>query len=106
MQSTEPNHIDRKIHSGLAALSLVIGAGMTLAILLGMVGGKVHNWKAGVGMLIMLSIPICTLGTALAIVSLIWRKENKKLAQAGLWLNGLLAFFGFPLMIYWLLAIM
>lgn len=106
MQAVESGQNERRKPSALATLSLVIGAGMALAILVGMVGGEVHKWKAGVGLLIMVSIPICTLGTGLAIASLVWRKENKKLAQAGLWLNGMLAFFGFPLMIYWLLAMM
>lgn len=91
--------------SVLATLAIVIGVAMVAAIVLGIGGGIVHGWKGQVAMLILTSIPVCTLGTGLAVISLIWRKENKKLAQAALWLNGLVAFFGFPLMIYWVLVL-
>ena len=43
-------------------------------------------------------------GTGLAIISLVWRKENRTLGQYALWLNGMLAFFSFPVMVFWLLS--
>lgn len=95
-QEIKPNR------SILAALALLAGLGMTLAIAIGMIGGMFHPWKAQVGLLIMASIPVCTIATGLAIASLIWRKENKSLAQSALWLNGMLAFFAFPIAISWL----
>ena len=88
-----------------AAIGLAIGLAMFLAILGGMVGGKVHGWKAEIGMLIFLAIPICAIGTGLAMISLVMRRESKSLAQAALWLNGMITFFGFPLMVYWLISI-
>ncbi len=90
--------------SVLSGISLLIGLGMALAILAGMIGGKVHGWKGGVSMLILWSVPVCTIGTALALASLVWRSENKHLAQIALWVNGMVAFFAFPLLVYWLLG--
>ena len=89
-----------------ATTGLIIGVAMLLAIFGGMVGGKVYGWKAEIGMLILSAIPICALGTGLAMIALVMRQESKSLAQAALWLNGMIAFFGFPLMVYWLIAIM
>lgn len=89
-----------------ASTGLAIGGAMLLAILGGMVGGVIQGWKAEIGMLIFMAIPICALGTALAMISLVTRRENKTLAQTALWLNGMITFFGFPLMVYWLIAIM
>ena len=88
----------------LAALSLLIGVLMALIVLGGMIAGKAQGWKGGVGMLILACVPVCTVATAMAIISLVWRQENKSVAQYSLWLNGLLGFFAFPLMVYWLLA--
>lgn len=99
---TSTRHHQPSIFSSLA---IAIGVGMALAILAGMIGGKVHGWRGGVAMLILLGIPTCAVGTAMAIIALVWRKENPKLGQAALWLNGMIAFFGFPLMIYWVLAL-
>jgi hypothetical protein len=88
----------------LAALSLLIGMSMALIVVVGMVAGKSQGWKGGVGMLILACVPVCTVATAMAIISLVWRRENKSVAQYALWLNSLLGFFAFPLMVYWLLA--
>lgn len=88
----------------LAALSLLMGMTMSLAVLVGMIAGKAHGWKGGVGMLILTCVPWCGAATALAIISLVYRKESKAVAQYALWLNGLLGFFAFPLMVYWLIA--
>lgn len=90
--------------SVLSILALIIGIAMALAIIVGMVGGKIHGWKPQVGMLILISIPVCALATGLAMISLVWRRENKHIGQAALWINGMITFFGVPLLVYWLLA--
>ena len=88
----------------LAVLSWLLGIAMVVAILVGMLLGKAMGWKGQVGLLILSGVPFCTLATGLAIASLIWRKEDKRVAQGALWFNGLVAFFAFPVMLYWLLA--
>ena len=87
-----------------AVLSLATGIGMAFAMAVGITGGLVHGWKGQVAMLILATIIICAGGTSLAIISLVWRKENRTLGQYALWLNGMLAFFGFPVMVFWLLS--
>ena len=95
-----PAPVSRSLVGGA---SLAIGVVMALAIAVGMVGGLVHNWKGPVATLILIAIPVCAISTGLALISLVWRKENKNIGQAALWLNGMLAFFGLPLMMWWLL---
>src|SRR5512133_2558121 len=91
-QQVETRH-DRSVLSGL---SLLIGIAMVLSILTGIAGGLAHVWRGQVAVLILMAVPVCSLGTGLAIASLVWRKESHNIGQAGLWLNGLLAFFAFP----------
>lgn len=88
----------------LAVLSWTLGIAMVLAIIIGMSLGRVMDWKGQVGVLIISAVPVCTVGTGLAIASLIWRKEDKRVVQGAMWLNGLLGFFAFPILVYWLLA--
>lgn len=88
-----------------ALLSWAIGIGMLITLILGMGVGRVMGWKGQIGLLILSAVPVCTVGTGFAIASLIWRRENKHIVQGALWLNGLLAFFAFPLLCYWLLAL-
>lgn len=104
MQSADPTPTKAQHPPVLTLLSWLIGVAMALAIVIGMGAGKVMHWKGAIGLLILAAVPVCTLGTGLAIASLIWRKENKRFVQGALWLNGLLAFFAFPILIYWLLA--
>jgi uncharacterized membrane protein YadS len=104
MEYTETPVVKARHAPVLAVLSWLLGVAMVLAILIGMALGKAMGWKGQVGLLILAGVPLCTLGTSLAIASLIWRKEDKRFAQGALWLNGLVAFFAFPLMLYWLLA--
>lgn len=104
MQQTQATVAKPQHKPFLATLSWLIGIGMILTIVVGMGLGKVMGWKGQIGILILFSVPICTFGTGLAIASLIWRKEDKRVVQGALWLNGLLGFFAFPIAIYWLLA--
>lgn len=87
----------------LTVLSLLIGAGMLVAMVVGMIAGLVEGWKGGVGMLILSAIPVCAVATLLALVALIWRRESKPLAQVSLWINGMLGFFAFPILVFWLI---
>ncbi len=87
-----------------AALSLIVAVATLVTLAVGIVGGLMHGWAGQVAMLILVSIPVCTIGTALAIISLVWRHESRSLGQAGLWLNGMTAFFGVPMVVFWLLA--
>lgn len=104
MQHTEATLAKPQHAPVLAVFSWLIGIAMVLAIIAGMGLGKVLGWKGQIGILILFSVPVCTLGTGLAIASLIWRKEDKRIVQGALWLNGLVGFFAFPTAIYWLLA--
>jgi uncharacterized membrane protein YadS len=104
MQQAQTVVADRHHAPVLAVLSWLIGIAMVLAIIIGMSLGKVMGWKGQVGVLILSAVPVCTVGTVLAIASLIWRKEDKRVVQGALWLNGLLGFFAFPILVYWLLA--
>ncbi|GEM_PF-6803907 len=104
MQQTEAAVVKPQHAPVLAVLSWMFGIAMVLAIVVGMSLGKVMGWKGQVGVLILSAVPVCTVGTGLAIASLIWRKEDKRVVQGALWLNGLVGFFAFPIMIYWLLA--
>lgn len=104
MQDTEAADAKPEHRPVLAVLSWMIGIAVILAIIIGAISGKVMGWKGQIGFLIVMAMPICTLGTALAIASLIWRKEDKHVVQGAMWLNGMVAFFAFPAIVYWLLA--
>ena len=104
MQQTQATVAKPQHAPFLATLSWLVGIAMVLAIIAGMGMGKAMGWKGQIGVLILMSAPVCTLGTGLAIASLIWRREDKRVVQGALWLNGLLGLFCFPIAIYWLLV--
>jgi hypothetical protein len=88
---------------GLAVLSLLVSFSMFVAMFIGITVGVFHPWKGAVAMLILAAVPVCTFGTALALIALIWRKESKPLCQYALWTNGLLGFFSFPILCFWVI---
>ena len=88
----------------LASLSLLIGVLSFMAMAGGMIHGTLQNTRGAVATMMLMMVPVCTLGMMLAIIALIWRNENKRLAQAGLWINAMLAFAAFPVMTMWLLG--
>ncbi len=104
MQHTQAPAVKPEHAPVLAVLSWAIGVLMVLAVLIGALSGKLGGWKGQIGVLIVAAIPVCALGTGLAVASLIWRKEDKRVVQGALWLNGMVTFFAFPAMVYWLLA--
>ena len=94
-----------KTHSVFSTLSLVVGILTLLVILTLMISGAVNGQRGSVATSLLVVVPVCSLGVALAIFALVWRQEDKRLGTAGLWLNGLMAFLAFPVMVLWLLGI-
>ena len=97
--------LPHKTSSVLSGLSLAIGILTLLTILVVMISGAISGARGSVATTLLMVVPTCALGTALAIIALVWRQEDKRLGTAGLWLNGLMAFLAFPVMVLWLLGI-
>jgi multidrug efflux pump subunit AcrB len=89
----------------LAAFSISIAVLVALIWVASVAGIYFGFGKASAAMVIMGTIPVALVGTAAAIYALIARQENKHIVQYGLWTNGLLAFFAFPVMVIVLLGI-
>lgn len=87
-----------------ATFSILIAIAIALTWLISLVAVWQGASPAGAGIALLLTIPAGAIGAGLAIVALMFRGENKRIVQYGLWLNGLLGFFAFPLMMTVLLA--
>jgi len=83
----------------LAGLSIAIACVVAIVWVAAIAGIRFGAAPATAGMVIMGSIPLALVGTTAALLALIFRNENKHVVQYGLWTNGLLAFFAFPVMV-------
>ncbi len=88
-----------------ATLSILIAIAIALTWLISLIAVWGGASPAGAGVALLLTIPAGAVGAGIAILTLMFRGENKKIVQYGLWLNGLLGFFAFPLMMTVLLGL-
>ena len=82
----------------LATFSILIAAAIALTWVISLIAVWRGAPPAGPGLAILLTIPLGAVGAGIAILALMFRGENKRIVQYGLWTNGLLGFFAFPLM--------
>ena len=82
----------------LATFSILIAAAVALTWVISLIAVWRGVPPAGSGLAILLTVPAGAVGSGIAILALMYRGENKHIVQYGLWTNGLLGFFAFPLM--------
>lgn len=83
----------------LAVGSILIAVVVAITWIASIVSSHLGAAPATAGMVLLGTIPLALAGTALSMLSLMFRNENKHFVQYGLWINGLFAFFAFPVMV-------
>jgi hypothetical protein len=106
MNAEEPIHesIDWRRESwlGIAATLLAV---LTLLAIGALLGLSVHLNRVNLGALALWgSIPVSGVGLLLAVLGLMQRGKNHRLAHYGIWLNAAIAVFAAPAAMAWSLA--
>lgn len=89
----------------VASLSILIAIAIALTWIISLAGVWRGASPAGAAMAILATIPLGAFGAGIAIFALVFRGEDKQIIQYGLWFNGLMGFFAFPLMMSVLLGL-